>query len=42
MGAREIGFLLNIAVESVHKHRYRLRKKLGLNGDRLDAYLSVF
>ena len=42
LGTREIGSLLNIAVESVHKHRYRLRKKLGLNGERLDAYLSVF
>ena len=39
---REISSLLNITEESVHKHRYRLRKKLGLNGDKLEAYLSEF
>ncbi|MFA5418221.1 MAG: tetratricopeptide repeat protein [Bacteroidales bacterium] len=42
LSIREISSILNITEESVHKHRYRLRKKLGLNGDSLEAYLSGY
>jgi tetratricopeptide (TPR) repeat protein len=40
LSTREIASILNITEESVHKHRYRLRKKLHLNGDSLEGYLS--
>lgn len=42
LSVREISSLLNITEESVHKHRYRLRKKLGLNGDSLEVYLNGY
>lgn len=42
LSVKEISSLLNITEESVHKHRYRLRKKMGLNGDKLEAYLNSY
>lgn len=41
MASNEIAALLNITVESLHKSRYRLRKKLGLrNGQDLETFID--
>lgn len=37
---REIASLMNITEESVRKQKYRLRKKLNLNGENLEDYLN--
>jgi len=40
LSTREIASLMNIEEESVRKQKYRLRKKLNLNGDSLENYLN--
>jgi tetratricopeptide (TPR) repeat protein len=37
---REIAALMNITEDSVRKQKYRLRKKLNLNGEDLESYLN--
>lgn len=40
LSTREIASLMNIEEESVRKQKYRLRKKLNLDGDSLENYLN--
>ena len=41
LSSSEISKMLNITIDSLHKSRYRLRKKLGLvNGQELEAFIN--
>lgn len=41
LSSSEISNMLNITMDSLHKSRYRLRKKLGLaSGQELEAFIN--